>query len=176
MWFNGFSILMNVHKSYVIVLFNIAVVVAIGMTSFLEKCHVVFFDVSHTFSVQLRAELYHDYNYSVEPSLIIKPHTSTTKDYSFPTSIVAPRHYLSALDFVCRKINSVYVHIFSLLDDLLMTESRIGYLLMGVLVLIAIKVAFFKRIRLSIQRFIFDFSHLQFYRQHSRSIFPPVCN
>lgn len=160
---------MNVYKSYMTVLFNIAVVAAIGMTSFVEKFHVNFFDVPHSFSVQLCVDFYDDHNYSVEPNFLVEPHSSTTKNYSLSTFIIASHHYLSALGFVCRQIPPFYVNLFSWFDDLLISASRIGYLLAGAIILIAIKVSSFKRMRLLMQKFIFDFSYLQFYRQHSRN-------
>jgi hypothetical protein len=159
---------MNLRKSHLIVLFSI-VVMTVGMTSFVEKFTVNILDVPHSFSVQLCIDFYDDHNYSPVPNFLVESHKSTTKKCSLSTFIIASHHYLSALGFICRQIPPVYVNLFSWFDDLLISASRIGYLLAGAIILIAIKVSSFKRMRLLMQKFIFDFSYLQFYRPHSRN-------
>lgn len=160
--------LTNLRNCYFIALFSIAVA-AVGMTSFVEKFNVNFFDVFRSLPVQLCVDFYDDYNYSPEPNFLVEQQTSTTNIFSFSEFIVISHHYLSAFDFIRQQLPATYLNLFSWFDSVLEKILKMGYLFLSMLILNIIKVVLLKVLQsMSVLNPLFNFSYLQFSHQHSR--------
>lgn len=161
--------LIGLQRSYLVVLLSVAVA-AVGVTSFIDKINVSFLDLSHSFSVQFCFDFYDENNYSPEPNFLVELETSTINFISLLDPVAISHNSSSVHAFVCRKLPSIYVELFSWFGDLLINRLKVGYISLSILFLCIIKNVSLRVLK-SVSRFncLFNFSYLKFSYLHSKN-------